>query len=134
MTCNVSLDVVLVSFDWLKVVQFRDTLQPNGFKEMANLGSALNFISAFPEAQSWSVTLLTEEKRFIVHKAHCPREELLKELKGWLAMRNIHFFIRPLMSNVVFLDLDNYRGPFEVLLRLKPRRRNLPFPFPLPFP
>ena len=85
------------------------------------LGAALQFISVFPEAQCFNVTLLTEEKRFVVHEATCTRSKLLKELKNWLSIGSVHFFIRPLLSNVVLLDLDEYQGGFDVLLKLKPR-------------
>ena len=88
---------------------------------MAAHGQALQFLEAFPEAKAFSIALLTEEKRAIVSKPQCSRAAIVKELEGWLAMRAVHFFIRPLMANLVMLDLDAYGGDMDVLVALQPR-------------
>ena len=81
----------------------------------------MQFLQAFPEAASFSVTLLTDEKRAVVHQAQCSAQNLHKNLPVWLGMKNVHFFIRPHMANLVLVDLDNYTGEFQLLLRLQPR-------------
>ena len=82
---------------------------------------ALRFIEAVPEAQSFSVCLCTQEKRAIVNRAACSRGVLLNELRGWMGTNSVHFFLRPQLRNLVFLDLDNFQGSVEDLLKLKPR-------------
>ena len=84
-------------------------------------GQAVQFLEAFPKAQAFNVILLTEEKRAIISRPQCSRALLLKELPGWLSMSAVHLFIRPLMANLIMVDLDNYAGEFETLLALRPR-------------
>ena len=36
-------------------------------------------------------------------------------------MIGVHIFIRPVMSNVVMVDLDGFKGKLDDLLRLQPR-------------
>ncbi len=88
---------------------------------MPTHAAALRFIDCFPEAAAWNVTLLTEEKRAIVAKPQCSRDALLKDLKGWLSMKAVHFFVRPLLNNVVMIDLDEFKGDMDVLVALQPR-------------
>eukprot|EP00973_Karenia_brevis_P006367 865843-Karenia_brevis.AAC.1 len=38
-----------------------------------------------------------------------------------MAMEGMNFFIRPLISNVVLLDLDGFQGDMEAVLKLQPR-------------
>ena len=47
-----------------------------------------------------------------------------KTIGAWLKLQDVHIFVRPLMSNVVFLDLDKFpasQETFEHLVRLQPR-------------
>ena len=82
---------------------------------------ATRFICAFPEAETWNVTLLTEQQFHVVHEPRCSRNRLLKQLGSWLEIQNVHFFIRPLIANGVMLDLDAYEGNMESLFLLQPR-------------
>ena len=79
---------------------------------------ALHFLEAFPEAEAFHVCLLTEEKRSIINKAQCSRYELIKNLPTWLTMQSVHFFIRPLLRSLVMVDLDEYKGDLDIVLRL----------------
>ena len=51
------------------------------------LGTAIQFLQAFPEAQAFSVTLLTEEKRTVVHSPQCSCVALYKDLGNLLARK-----------------------------------------------
>ena len=88
---------------------------------MVSQSAAIRFIEAFPEAQAFSVTILTEEKRSVVGHPQCPREKLLRELPRWLDLQAVHFYVRPLIGNLVMVDLDEFRGDFDILLKLQPR-------------
>ena len=70
--------------------------------------AAILFVQAFLEAAAFHVLLLTEEKRVIHRNTRMPRQSLLAELPRLLGIPNVHFFIRPLMANVLILDLDGY--------------------------
>jgi hypothetical protein len=85
------------------------------------LMAALRFVECFPEAEAFNVILLTEEKRTIHHRPRCSRQSLLSELPNWLKLKEVHFFIRPLLSSVVMVDLDGYKGDLETIVRLRPR-------------
>ena len=89
--------------------------------EKLRQAQALHFIEAFPEAQAFHVVLLTQEKRAIVVKPQCSRHELIENLQVWLCMKEVHFFIRPLLRSLVMVDLDHYSGDLEIVLRLCPR-------------
>ena len=84
---------------------------------------ALRFIDAFPEALTFNVTVLSADKSIkFVHLSQCSRRLLLDKLTSWLSMRPTHFFIRPIMNNLIMIDLDEYRGGFDIITRLQPRR------------
>ena len=85
------------------------------------LASAVRFVDCFPEAEIFDVLLLTEEKAKIIYEPKCTKQRLLTQLPDWLKLQSLHFFIRPLVGNLVLVDLDNYRGDLELVLRLKPR-------------
>ena len=85
------------------------------------MDSALHFIAAFPEARSWHVTILTPEKRCVVNKPAIATEELRKSLGAWLQLHAVHIFVRPLISRLVFLDLDQFQGHWADLVALQPR-------------
>jgi hypothetical protein len=84
--------------------------------------AAIRFIDCFPEAEVFNVLILTEDKqRPIVNEPKCTRHKLLVQLPNWLKLQHVHFFIRPLVGNLVMVDLDNYSGDLETVMRLKPR-------------
>ena len=89
--------------------------------EKSQHSQALHFIEAFPEAHAFHVVLLTQEKRATVVKPQCSRQELLTNLQVWLSMKAVHFFIRPLLRSLVMVDLDDYKGDLDIVLRLNPR-------------
>ena len=60
---------------------------------MTDHATALQFLQAFPEADAFNVTLLTEERRRIVNLPQCSRASLLKNLPTWLSMQSCHFFV-----------------------------------------
>lgn len=82
---------------------------------------AKRFIEAFPEAKAWSVSVLTQDKsKALVQRPQCSREVLLRELNAWMKIAQSHF-LRPLLSNVVLLDLDGCKVDLQTLLSLQPR-------------
>ena len=83
---------------------------------------AKRFIEAFPEAKAWSVSVLSQDKsKALVQRPQCSREVLLRELNAWMKIPQSHFFLRPLLSNVVLLDLDGCKVDLQTLLSLQPR-------------
>ncbi|CAE7939592.1 unnamed protein product, partial [Symbiodinium necroappetens] len=47
---------------------------------------------------------------------------LRQNLQTWLTLQNTHFFIRPLLRTLIFLDLDGFPSQhWEALVRLQPR-------------
>ena len=62
-----------------------------------------------------------KKNRAVVAKPQLCRMALIKEMQAWLSMESVHFFIRPLLGNLVMVDLDNFQGDMEVLLALRPR-------------
>lgn len=82
---------------------------------------ALAFVGAFPEARAWHLTILTSDKRCLVNKASITTQDLQRGLDSWLALHQFHVFIRPLLSTLVFLDLDDFSGPWPELTQLRPR-------------
>ena len=97
------------------------THAPHGDSCAFGMDAAIQFIAAFPDAHAWHVTLLTPDKRCIVNKPAIPTEELRKALPAWLQLAHTHVFLRPLLSHLVFLDLDAYRGSWATLVELAPR-------------
>ena len=88
----------------------------------AGYETALRFIEAFPEAKAFSVTILSADKKTTqLHKPECARTMLMQNLMKWTANDFQHVFVRPLMGNVIMVDLDSYAGSFDVLLQLRPR-------------
>ena len=85
------------------------------------MNAATQFLAAWPEATSFHVTILTEDKRPLVNKAAAGIEEITKNLASWLALQRVHFFIRPNLRSSIFVDLDEFKGSWELLWKLKPR-------------
>ena len=82
---------------------------------MAALASALRFLEAFPEATAYTVVLArSDTKEARVSRPQCSGEELRKNLGDWLKMPGVHFFIRPLMANLVMLDLDDFQFELDL--------------------
>ena len=79
------------------------------------------FVSLWPECRAWHVTILTHEKRAVVHRPAVATQELLASLDAWLRLQQVHVFIRPLINTLVFLDLDGFHGDWQALQRLRPR-------------
>lgn len=67
------------------------------------------FINAFP-AQRWVYVLVDRNDKRKAVREELYREDLLKKLPELARMaseRQRHFFVRPILSNWVFLDADN---------------------------
>ena len=78
---------------------------------MTGLAAALRFLEAFPEATAFNVVLVrAHDKMPVVSRPQCSAAELHKNLPTWLSFHKVHFFIRPLMANVVMVDLDAFDG------------------------
>ena len=78
---------------------------------MSAISAALRFLEVFPEAKAFNVVLVrAHDKRPVVSRPQCSADELHKNLPNWLALHKVHFFIRPLMANVVLVDLDAFDG------------------------
>ena len=90
-------------------------------QEFGCMEGALAFIGAFPEARAWHLTILTSDKRCLVNKASITTQDLLRGLDSWLTLQKVHVFIRPLLLPLVFLDLDDFTGPWPELTQLRPR-------------
>ena len=65
--------------------------------------------------------MLSEQKRPLIATPQISRRVLEHSLQEWLGMYKVHMFIRPLMSNVVMVDLDDFKGKLDDVLRLQPR-------------
>ena len=84
--------------------------------------AAVEFLGLFPEAHTWNVSILSTDKRAVVYRPSCSRDFLRQNLQTWLSLHNTHFFIRPLLRTLVFLDLDGFPSQhWEALVRLQPR-------------
>ena len=92
---------------------------------MSDQRQAFQFLELFPEAVAWKICILTKEKKECILSApSMSSTEVHKRISGWLKQTNVHVFVRPLMANLVFLDLDKFpvdNDNFGVLVRLKPR-------------
>jgi hypothetical protein len=91
---------------------------------MTELAQAIQFLEAFPEAAAWKVVILDRDKqrKFLGPEMSC--KEVRKHLGAWVQQRNAHVFVRPLIANLVFLDLDKFpigQEHFGALVRLQPR-------------
>ena len=103
-------------------IQPHDFLGTSNSDEAAAMDQALDFINAFPECAAWHVTALSADKRqCLFNRQSIGRAPLLEALPQWLQLNRCHVFVRPLLSNLVFLDLDDYKGRWEDLLAVRPR-------------
>ena len=85
------------------------------------MDAALQFLAAFPDASSWHVTILSPDKRYVVNKPAIAADEFRKALPVWLQFHDAHFFVRPLLSRLTFLDLDKFQGQWNELVESQPR-------------
>ena len=86
--------------------------------------AALTFLESFPEAQAWHITVLDQQKVHITNAERMSPSMVRRSLQWWLGLRNVHIFVRPLLSNLVFLDLDNFEEANKDLsdvIQLQPR-------------
>ena len=92
--------------------------------KVADLGSALNFLELFPECEAWEGLVLDHEKKRLRGAPNMSTSSLRRELSGWLALPNVHVFVRPMLGNLVFVDLDgffNHNKNLNQVLHLRPR-------------
>ena len=83
--------------------------------------TAKQFLSLFPEAQVWHISVLTAEKRAVAHKPSISITNFLRSLDIWMDMEGVHIFCRPLLNILVFLHLDAFGGSWQQFLQLQPR-------------
>jgi len=86
--------------------------------------AAVQFLELFPECQAWDVVILDQQKRKIGGAPSMATALVRSKISEWMAMYNTHVFIRPLLGNLVFLDLDSYfshNKDFDLLFKLRPR-------------
>ena len=91
---------------------------------MSEIGSALSFIDCFPEAQAWHFTVVDKQKEPITNAPQLSTAKLRLTLPHALGLKNVHVFIRPLLSNLIFVDLDEftkYNKDLEEVIKLQPR-------------
>eukprot|EP00959_Pyramimonas_sp_CCMP1952_P095799 2003188-Pyramimonas_sp.AAC.1 len=89
---------------------------------MTNFAAALTFLECFPEA--WHFTVLDKQKHYITNAPAMATDKLRAALKTFLGTHSVHVFVRPLLGNLVFLDLDDFtthNKDFVEVLSLKPR-------------
>ena len=88
-----------------------------------SLRDAESFFHAFPEAATFSVTLLDGNKRSRGHFASMSKSDLLPMIPHLLeASDGGHFFSRPLLPNLVLIDLDHCTPSTACnVYRLRPR-------------
>ena len=79
---------------------------------------ARQFVALFPEAQAYHISVLTPEKRVVVHRPSIATAAFLKNLDAWLRLEGVHVFCRPLLRTLVFLDLDGFQKNWQTLLQL----------------
>ena len=85
------------------------------------MDAALQFLAAFLDASSWHVTILSPDKRCVVNRPAIATDEFCKSLPAWLQLHDVHFFARPLLCRLIFLDLDKFQGQWNELVELPPR-------------
>ena len=89
-----------------------------------NVGAARTFVKCFPDANAWHLTVLDRQKNCITDVPSMPTHMLRTTLPHTFGLRNVHVFIRPLLSNLIFLDLDKFHehnANLDELLLLRPR-------------
>ena len=78
---------------------------------MNNIATAQRFLQVFPEATLFSFNVLRAvDKKAITSRPQCSAAELYTSLSYWLSMPQVHVFLRPLMANLIMIDLDEFKG------------------------
>ena len=75
---------------------------------MVSIGYAFTFLESFPEAKAWHLTVLDKRKISINNEKTMSTQKLRLALPHMLGLSNVHVFVRPLLSNLVFVDLDDF--------------------------
>ena len=88
---------------------------------MSAESEAHRFLQCFPDSQSFTVLVLLSEKKALISRPQANLTIVHQELPQWLRLQGVHIFIRPNLSNLCMIDLDNYTGPMEQLFALQPR-------------
>ena len=89
-----------------------------------SMAASLHFLELFPECRAWDVVILDQQKKKLDGDPSMATATLRSKLSQWMALHNVHIFVRPLLGNLVFLDLDGFflhNKGFEQLLQLRPR-------------
>ena len=84
----------------------------------------MSFLEAFPDAKAWHLTVLSQDKVCKTNLTNVSTESLHAKLSQLLRQRDVHVFVRPLLSNLILLDLDDFDASgkhLEEVLSLQPR-------------
>jgi hypothetical protein len=93
-------------------------------QKMSDLWTALHFLELFPECEAWDALVLDQQKKKLGGSPNMSTPMLRRGLAGWMALSNVHIFIRPLLGNIVFVDLDgffNHHNNLNQVMHLRPR-------------
>ena len=91
---------------------------------MTDLPTALSFLECFSEAEAWHLTVCDQQKVGITNANAMSTQKLRQTLPHVLSLRTVHVFIRPLLSNIIFLDLDDFwknNKDLAEVIKLQPR-------------
>ena len=72
------------------------------------VATALEFVGLFPECQAWDAVLLDQQKKRVDGGQYMSTTTLRSKLPLWMAWPTHHIFVRPLLGNLVFIDLDGF--------------------------
>ena len=117
--CNACTATLLLNY--LRRSDIRHGCCSKPLPDKSGMEAALQFLAAFPDASSWHVTILSPDKRCIINKPAVGTDEFRQALPAWLQLHDVHFFVRPLLSRLIFLDLDKFAGRWTELVELQPR-------------
>ena len=117
--CNACTATLLLNY--LRRSDIRHGCCSRPLPDKSGMEAALQFLAAFPDASSWHVTILSPDKRCIINKPAVGTDEFRQALPAWLQLHDVHFFVRPLLSRLIFLDLDKFAGRWTELVELQPR-------------
>ena len=70
-------------------------------------GHSIALLELFPECKAWDKLRLDEHKKKLTGGQSLPTAAR-GNLSQWLALSHVHVFVRPLLGNIVFVDLDDF--------------------------
>ena len=88
---------------------------------MSAESEAHRFLRCFPDSQSFTVLMLTSEKKARIRRPQASRALVHHELPHRLQIQGVHVFIRPNLANLCMIDLDSFTGKMEQVFALQPQ-------------